>query len=92
MVRKSRIACLEARQRRQHPAGEHFISVVRVPWGEDSADDLAALSCLCGQVGCPDRRIGRLVPDKAPSSQAWVERVQAYEARKRREGCPDDAA
>jgi hypothetical protein len=83
----ARIARLEARQRQAHP-DRHWTSVVRVPWDEpDQARWLRQLPCACGQVGCPERRIGLLVSEKAPSADAWAERAQAYVTR-RQEGSP----
>jgi hypothetical protein len=84
---QARLARLESRQRRAHPDTlTHFLSVVRVPWGEpDEAQWLRALPCACGVVGCPHLRIGALLPDKAPSADAWAEKVRAYMARRQQE-------
>jgi hypothetical protein len=90
--RKSRVSRLEARQRRQHPAElAHFTSVVQVPpeIGEaDWHDWLAEQACKCGQVGCPGRRIGLLVPTRCQTAEEWVERYQHYRER-RREAFPE---
>jgi hypothetical protein len=34
-------------------------------------------ACTCGQRGCPELRIGVLLPEKAPSPEAWAEQAQA---------------
>jgi hypothetical protein len=81
----ARMARLEAQQRRQHPDTlTHFLSVVRVPWGEpDQARWLRELPCACGQVGCENRGIGLLVPDTAPSGDVWAAAVQRYQEARR---------
>ena len=86
--RRNRIARLEARQRRQHrPERVHFISIVRYPWrgAEPEADWLRSLVCPCGQRACPQLRIGALLPEKAPSAEAWAAEVRRYQERQRYE-------
>jgi hypothetical protein len=65
----------------------HFIASVRVPWdlpaGVDREAWLAAeVTCPCGEQGCPEFRIGLVVPAKAPSVEAWAERAQQYYQRR----------
>jgi hypothetical protein len=89
---KSRISRLEARQRRQHPAElAHFTSGVQVPPAITEADWhdwLAEQPCACGAIGCPERRIGLLVPTRCQTADEWVERYQHYRDR-RREAFPE---
>jgi hypothetical protein len=71
---KSRVKRLEER-RRQHRSGPgHFTSVVCVP--SDVPDEewetwVAGHPCGCGIVGCPERRIGILLPARGPTDEAW---------------------
>jgi hypothetical protein len=71
-----------------HPS--HFVMSVRVPWNLPDGMDQdtwlrEAVQSSCGQRGCPELRIGLVLPEKAPSAQAWAERAQAYCAQ--RSGC-----
>ena len=72
---KSRLARLEARQRRQQPPHlRHFTSIVRVPHGvphDDWGAWLAAQRCACGRRCCPQRRVGLLLPVKCESPEEW---------------------
>jgi hypothetical protein len=80
---RHRLQALERRQRQLHPPElAHFISVVYQPWEEPDRDRwLAGLTCPCGAVGCPELRIGVLLPEKAPSAEVWQERCQEYARR-----------
>jgi hypothetical protein len=81
---RQRVTRLEEYRRTRLPPS-HFLSIVRTPWDLDPADEdawLQTLVCACGQVGCPELRIGALVPEKAPSPEAWGERVQQYYAQR----------
>ena len=73
--RRTRIARLEARQRRQQPPHlRHFTPVVRVPHGiphDDWGAWLAAQPCACRALGCPERRVGLLLPEKCESPEEW---------------------
>jgi hypothetical protein len=64
-------------------------TVVQYPWDLPDGDRdrwlREELPCTCGQVGCPLLTIGALFPAKAPSAEAWAERVQTYYAQRR--GC-----
>ena len=82
--RCARVKRLEQRQRQQHPPElAHFISMAFQPWEEPDRERwLAGLTCPCGAVGCPELRIGVLLPEKAPSAEAWYQRCQAYARRK----------
>jgi hypothetical protein len=83
---RSRIARLEDRQRRQHRPGEqHFSSVVTVPEtipAEEWHAWLASQPCVCGVVGCGQRKIGLLIPTRAQTAEEW-------EARYRHKPRPD---
>jgi hypothetical protein len=65
---KSRLAKLEAHLRREHPPDqEHCSAVVLVPPDipYDAWDDwLASQPCACGQLHCPERTIGVVLPTK----------------------------
>jgi len=79
---RQRIVRLEEYRRRRLPP-DHFLTSVRVPWdlppGMDTDTWLQTeVVCSCGQRGCPEMRIGAVWPDKAPSAEAWGERMQAY--------------
>lgn len=55
------------------PPRGHFIPVVFSPWHLDDPDEhdwLRALVCPCGQRGCPEIRIGAMLPEKTPSDEA----------------------
>ena len=93
--RTSRVSRLEARQRRQHPAElAHGTNVVQVPseisephWHEW----LAQQPCRCGQVGCPERRIGLLVPTRGQTAGARGPRMNDIRRRLQHvEGVLDD--
>jgi hypothetical protein len=83
---RQRVIRLEEYQRRHTPPS-HFVTSVQVPW--DLPADMhqetwlqAEVMCRCGQKGCPDMRIGLVLPEKAPSPEAWAERAQAYYAKR----------
>jgi hypothetical protein len=86
MKYRQRLIRLETYQR-QRNGRSHYLSVVQYPWNLPDGDRdrwlREDLLCACGQVGCPLLAIGALLPAKAPSAEAWTERVQAYYARKR---------
>jgi hypothetical protein len=77
-VYKSRVKRLEDRRRRRLPPGQgHFTSVMQVPddvphqaWDQW----LAGQPCACGVVGCPERRVGLLIPTKCQTAEAWSHR------------------
>jgi hypothetical protein len=82
---RHRIVRLEEYRRTRLPPS-HFLAIVCTPWDLDPVDEdewLQTLVCACGRVGCPELRIGALVPEKAPSAQAWSERVQEYYVQRR---------
>jgi hypothetical protein len=82
---RQRIVRLEEYRRTRLPPS-HFLPIVRTPWDLDHVDCddwLQTLVCACGQVGCPELRIGALLPEKAPSAQAWGDRVQQYYAQRK---------
>jgi hypothetical protein len=74
-----RLHNLEVRQHHGQ-VRSHFIAVVHTPWElDDAAVDRwlqEELRCPCGVVGCEHLRIGALLPEKAPSVEAWAERWQ----------------
>jgi hypothetical protein len=80
-----RIIRIEAYQRARDTEG-HWIPVLCYPW--DLPDDAQEVwlaeqrACTC-TPGCPGKRYGALLPAKAPSVEAWSERVQQYYARRR---------
>jgi hypothetical protein len=82
---KSRVKALGARQRRQHrPGHDHFTSTVIVPLDVPSREWdawLRAQPCACGVVGCPERRIGLLLPTKGQTLEEWEARYR-HEARR----------
>jgi hypothetical protein len=68
---------------RQRPVS-HFLSIVRIPWDVEEADEpdwLRGLRCSCGQRACPQLRIGVILPEKAPSAEVWAERALHYRER-----------
>jgi hypothetical protein len=82
-----RITRIEAYHRRRRPPS-HVLMSVKVPWdlpaGMDQETWLAEeVTCPCGQRECPERRIGLIIPAKAPSAEAWAERAQTYYAHRR---------
>jgi hypothetical protein len=51
----------------------HFVPVAFYPWHLDEAAEARWLRervCPCGQRGCPELRIGAMLPEKAPSADA----------------------
>jgi hypothetical protein len=86
MRHRSRLLRLEEYQRRRLPPN-HFMMSVRVPW--DLPDDMdqeawlrEGVLCTCGERGCPELRIGLVLPEKAPSAEVWAQRAQEYYARR----------
>jgi hypothetical protein len=84
---RQRVTRLEEYRRTRLPPN-HFVMSVRVPWdlpdGMDQETWLReAVRCACGQLRCPEMRIGLVLPEKAPSPQAWCERAQQYYAQRR---------
>ena len=82
---RQRVARLEEYRCKRRPPS-HFMSVVCTPWHMNGgAIDhwlREEVACPCGTVGCPDLRIGALLPEKAPSVEAWAERAQQYAHRR----------
>ena len=79
---RARVVKLEEYRRTRRPPS-HVLSVVFQPWEEPDRERwLAGLTCPCGAVGCPELRIGALLPAKAPSAEAWQARVRQYASRK----------
>jgi hypothetical protein len=77
---KSRLRRLEAAWRKR-PVQGHLVSVLRYPWDLPDGDIdawLASVPCARGRLGCPERRIGALFPETAPSAEAWAARYQAW--------------
>jgi hypothetical protein len=75
-----RLHTLEVRQH-QGQAGAHFIAILQFPWdlhAEDEERWLAEqLACDC-RPNCPGKRVGALLPEKAPSAEAWAERCRQW--------------
>jgi hypothetical protein len=71
---KARVRRLEERQRRRCPPGQHFVSIVRVPWDVDEDDQdrwlREEVTSACGCCSCPELQIGAMLPEKAPSAEA----------------------
>jgi hypothetical protein len=82
----ARLARLEAYRRRRAPTN-HLLTSVGVPWdlppGMDADTWLQEeVTCACGQQGCPELRVGLVVPEILAGT-AWSERAQAYYASRR---------
>jgi hypothetical protein len=79
-----RLNTLEARQA-QVQGHAHFIPILFQPWDLDLAARDAwlaeQLACDC-RPECPGKRVGALVPEKAPSAKAWAERCQQWQAKR----------
>jgi hypothetical protein len=80
---RQRLTRIEAYRRRRTPPS-HFRMSVRVPWdlpaGMDQATWLVEeVRCPCGERGCPELRIGLVIPAKAPTAAAWAEWAQQYD-------------
>ena len=86
MKYRQRLIRLETYQR-QRNGRPHHLSVVRYPWDLPDGDCdrwfREELPCACGEVGCSLLTIGALLPAKAPSAEAWTERVQTYYTQRR---------
>ena len=84
---RQRVMRIEEYRRCRMPPS-HFVVSVHVPWdlprgmNQDTWLQEDVL-CTCGQKGCHEVRIGLVLPDKAPSPEAWAERAQAYYAQRR---------
>lgn len=82
---EKRISRIESYQR-DHNSEGHWIPALFYPW--DLPNDVQdvwlteRLACAC-TPGCPGKRYGALLPEKAPSVEAWAERVQHYCAQRR---------
>jgi hypothetical protein len=80
-----RITTLEAQQR-QGQVVNHFISVLRTPWGLSSEDTgawiEAQLAYDCSPE-CPGKAVGLVMSEMAPDGQAWEDWV-ARESRTHR--------
>jgi hypothetical protein len=79
---RHRITGIEA-YRRRHTPPSHFLMSLQVPWdlpaGMDQETWLAeGVICPCGRRECPEFRIGLVIPEKAPSAEAWAERAQQH--------------
>jgi hypothetical protein len=84
---RQRVTRIEEYQRKRLPLS-HFLIPVRVPWNLPPSMDQATwpreeVPCTCGEQKCPEMRIRLMLPEKAPSIQAWTEWVQTYCARRR---------
>jgi hypothetical protein len=69
---RTRIQRLEERHRRDRPA--HVTGTMCVPPDvpQDAWDRwVAGQPCACGVVGCPERRVGLLLPTKCQTADAW---------------------
>jgi hypothetical protein len=69
---RTRIQRLEERHRRYGPT--HFTDMVCVPPDvpHEAWDRwLAGQPCACGVVGCPERRVGLLLPAKCQTPEEW---------------------
>lgn len=72
---RPRLQRLEQRLRHECPA--HVTGMVRVPADiphEAWHPWLAEQPCACGVVGCPQRRIGVLVPTLCQTPEEWERR------------------
>jgi hypothetical protein len=82
---KKRISRIEA-YRRDRVSEGHWIPVLFYPWElPDDAQEVwlaEQRACAC-TPGCPGKRYGALLPEKAPSVEAWAERAQQYYAQRR---------
>jgi hypothetical protein len=81
---EARLERLEAGYR---PPKNHCVLIVSVPWSLDETDQARWLredvTCACGRQGCPALRISLLVPERAPSDEAWAERAAQYREENR---------
>jgi hypothetical protein len=83
---RHRIVRLEEYRRTRLPPS-HFVMSVRVPWDLPAGMDQETwlqeeVLCTCGERGCPELRIGLVLPEKAPSPQAWCDRARQYYAQR----------
>jgi hypothetical protein len=63
------------------PTVEHFISVLRYPYGlhEEALQVWHTEQCRCDCTPeCSGKRIGWLLPEKARSPEAWAENAQQW--------------
>ncbi len=64
------------------PTVEHFISVLRYPYGlhEGALQAWLTERCRCdGTPECPGKRIGLLLPEAEPSPAAWAMKAQRWD-------------
>lgn len=79
------ISCIEAYQHDRASEG-HWIPLLFSLW--DLPDDARHVwlaeqrACAC-MPGCPGKCYGALLPQKAPSAEAWAKRAQTYYAQRR---------
>jgi len=82
---EKRISRIEAYRHTRDREG-HWTPVLFYPWDlpHDAQDTWLTerLACAC-TPGCPGKHYGALLPEKAPSVEAWAERAQAYDAQRR---------
>jgi hypothetical protein len=75
-----RISKLE-QSTRVDAATQHFISVLRYPYGLSENELQAWLRerCRCDCTPeCPGKHIGLLLPEAEPSPEAWAEKAQQW--------------
>jgi hypothetical protein len=74
-----RLARLEVLQQRQHPEGDHFISVVEVPPEADPADFLVQIACPCGAgPDCAQKEFGLVVSARCQTAEEWRARYSRH--------------
>jgi hypothetical protein len=83
---RQRVTRLEGYRRRRMPPS-HFVSSVYVPWelpeGMDQETWLQEeVTCACGERRCPEMCVGLVLPEKAPSPEAWAQRARDYYAQR----------
>lgn len=83
---EKRISRIEAYRQDRAREG-HWIPILFSPWDlPDDAQELwlaEQLACVC-RPGCPGKRCGALLPQKAPSVEAWTQRAREYYQRRQR--------
>jgi hypothetical protein len=64
---------------RQRVPSMHFLTSVQVPWNVDTDTWLQTeVTCACGQHGCPELRVGLVVPERFSSSDDWQQQAQQF--------------
>jgi hypothetical protein len=67
-------------------AEKHWVPDLFYPWElpNDMRETWLAeqIRCDCSPA-CPGKRIGAILPKKAPSAEAWAAQAQAYYAKRR---------